>query len=137
MKKELTVEAVVSNLDSVHDFIHSSISQYKCSNRTIMQLDLVVEEIFVNIASYAYAPNTGLAKILLELEQEPLTITLTFIDTGVPYDPLSKVDPDINLDVEDRQIGGLGIFLTKKMVDDINYQYSDGQNILQLTKSLT
>ena len=136
MKEELVVEAIVENLDTVNDFIHRFISQYQCSKRTVMQLDLIVEEIFVNIASYAYAPNTGSAKILLEINPEPLSVTLTFIDTGVPYNPLSNSDPDISLAAEDRQIGGLGIFLTKKLVNEISYQHEDGQNILQLTKTL-
>lgn len=137
MKEELIVEVTVENLDVVNDFIHRFISSYKCSKRRVMQLDLIVEEIFVNIASYAYAPDTGSAKILLKIEPEPLAVTLSFIDTGVPYNPLINSDPDITLAAEDRQIGGLGIFLTKKLVNDISYRYDDGQNILQFTKSLT
>ena len=136
MKEELVIEAVVDNLDDVNLFVHKSIEQFEVSKRTLMQLDLVIEEIFVNVASYAYAPNTGSVKILIEVKEEPLTVSLTFIDSGVPYNPLEKSDPDINLSVDDRQIGGLGIFLTKNLVDDISYKFIDGQNILQLTKSL-
>ena len=136
MKEELVIEAVIDNLDAVNSFIHKSIEQFEVSKRTLMQLDLVVEEIFVNVASYAYTPNTGLVKILIEAKEKPLTVSLTFIDSGVPYNPLEKSDPDINLSVDDRQIGGLGIFLTKNLVDDITYQFVDGQNVLQLTKSL-
>ena len=137
MKEELVIEAVVDNLDAVNSFVHKSIEQFEVSKRTLMQLDLVIEEIFVNVASYAYAPNTGSVKILIEVKEEPLTVSLTFIDSGVPYNPLEKSDPDINLSVDDRQIGGLGIFLTKNLVDDISYKFIDGQNILQLTKSLS
>ena len=136
MKEELVIEAVVDNLDTVNLFVHKSIEQFEVSKRTLMQLDLVVEEIFVNIASYAYSPNTGLVKILLQTDIEPLSISLTFIDSGVPYNPLEKSDPDVGLSVDDRQIGGLGIFLTKNLVDDICYQYVDEQNILQFTKFL-
>ena len=136
MKEELVIEAVVDNLDAVNLFVHKFIEQFEISKSTLMQLDLVVEEIFVNIASYAYSPNTGLVKILLNIETAPLAISLTFIDSGIPYNPLEKSDPDINLSVDDRQIGGLGIFLTKNFVDDISYQFLDGQNVLQLTKSL-
>ena len=136
MKEELVIEAVIDNLDAVNSFVHKSIEQFEVSKRTLMQLDLVVEEIFVNVASYAYTPNTGLVKILIEAKEKPLTVSLTFIDSGVPYNPLEKSDPDINLSVDDRQIGGLGIFLTKNLVDDITYQFVDGQNVLQLTKSL-
>ena len=136
MKEELVIEAVVDNLDDVNLFVHKSIEQFEVSKRTLMQLDLVVEEIFVNIANYAYSPNTGLVKILLQTDIEPLSISLTFIDSGVPYNPLEKSDPDVNISADDRQIGGLGIFLTKNLVDDITYQFVDGQNVLQLTKSL-
>ena len=135
MKSELIIEATVDNLVSVHSFIHQSIEKLNFSNRTLMQLDLVVEEIFVNIASYAYSPNVGLAKILVNIETVPSAIEITFIDSGVPYNPLDKSDPNINLSAEEREIGGLGIFLTKNLVDDISYQYIDGQNVLQLTIS--
>ena len=136
MKEELVIEAVVDNLDDVNLFVHKSIEQFEISKRNLMQLDLVVEEIFVNIASYAYAPNTGLVKILLETTSMPLSVSLTFIDSGIPYNPLEKSDPDVNLSADDRQIGGLGIFLTKNLVDNISYQFIDGQNVLELTKSL-
>ena len=136
MKEELVIEAVVDNLDAVNLFVHKSIEQFEVSKRNLMQLDLIVEEIFINIASYAYTPNTGLVKILLNIETAPLAISLTFIDSGIPYNPLEQSDPDVNLPVDDRQIGGLGIFLTKNIADDISYQFVDGQNVLQLTKSL-
>lgn len=136
MKEELIIEAVVDNLEAVNLFVHKFIEQFEVSKRTLMQLDLIVEEIFVNIASYAYSPNTGSVKILIEAKEEPLTVSLTFIDSGVPYNPLKKSDPDINLSVNDRQIGGLGIFITKNLVDDISYKFVDGQNVLQLTKSI-
>ena len=136
MKEELVIEAVIDNLDEVNLFVHKSIEQFEVSKRTLMQLDLVVEEIFVNIASYAYSPNTGLVKILLKTDIEPLSISLTFIDSGVPYNPLEKSDPDVNLSADDRQIGGLGIFLTKNFVDDISYQFLDGRNILKIEKYL-
>ena len=137
MKEELLIEAVVDNLDVVNSFVHQFIERFDCSKRTLMQLDLFVEEIFVNIASYAYFPNTGLVKILIEAKREPITISLTFIDSGVPYNPLEQSDPDINLSSEERQIGGLGIFLIKNLVDDISYKFVDGQNVLQIIKFLS
>ena len=136
MKEELVIEAVVENLDTVNLFVHKFIERFEVSKRTLMQLDLIVEEIFVNIASYAYVPNTGSVKILVEAKEEPITVSLTLIDSGVPYNPLEKYDPDVNLSADDRQIGGLGIFLTKKLVNDISYQYLDGQNILKIEKDL-
>ncbi|MBR1395916.1 MAG: ATP-binding protein [Selenomonadaceae bacterium] len=136
MKEELVIEAVIDNLDEVNLFVHKSIEQFEVSKRTLMQLDLVVEEIFVNIASYAYSPNTGSVKILLQTDMEHLYISLTFIDSGVPYNPLEQSDPNVNLSAEERDIGGLGIFLTKNLVDDISYQHINGQNVLKFTKRL-
>ena len=100
MKEELVIEAVIDNLDDVNLFVHKSIEQFEVSKRTLLQLDLVVEEIFVNIANYAYAPNTGSVKILSEVNGE--SVSLTFIDSGVPYNPLEKSDPDVNLSAYDR-----------------------------------
>ena len=104
--------------------------------KTQMQIDVAVEEIFVNIASYAYAPLTGIAKIRVEITEDPATAVITFIDRGIPYDPLAKKDPDIHASVDDRSIGGLGIFMTKKMMDEVKYEYRDGENILILKKKL-
>ena len=104
--------------------------------KTQMQIDVAVEEIFVNIASYAYTPGTGSATILFEEEKDPHCAKITFIDRGVPYDPLKKADPDVTLSAEERGIGGLGIFMVKKTMDDISYVYKDEQNILTIRKSL-
>ena len=94
------------------------------------------EEIFINIASYAYAPDKGRATVRVEVSGEPVSVTITFIDHGIPYDPLSRQDPDVTKSAEDREIGGLGIFLTRKIMDDLSYEYRDGKNILTLKKKL-
>ena len=104
--------------------------------KTQMQIDIAVEELFVNIAHYAYNPEVGPVTIRVEVQKEPLAVTVTFIDHGVPYDPLAKEDPDITLSAEERQIGGLGIFMVKKSMDDIAYEYKDGQNILYIKKKI-
>ena len=102
--------------------------------KTQMQVDVAVEEIFVNIAHYAYAPGTGAATVQAEASAETKTLTVTFIDSGVPYNPLEKPDPDVTLSAEDRQIGGLGIYMVKKSMDDMRYEYRDGRNVLTLEK---
>ena len=101
-----------------------------------MQINLAVEEIFVNIASYAYRPETGKATVRFEVSEEPVTVTITFLDHGVPYDPLARQDPDVTLPAEERDIGGLGIFLTKQIMDDVSYEYCRGQNILRIKKTV-
>ena len=134
---ELNIEATVENLPQVLAFVDELLEQHDCSMRTQMQVDVAVEELFVNIAHYAYQPNTGSALIRAEiLEGDPPTLSVTFIDRGMPYDPLAKEDPDVTLAAEDRQIGGLGIYMVKKSMDDMRYRFEDGQNILTIEKKL-
>ena len=133
---ELEIEASTENLEHVTDFVDRCITAAGCSVKTQMQIDVAVEEIFVNIASYAYTPGKGNAAVKVEILKDPLTAVITFIDSGVRYDPLSKEDPDITLGTEQRQIGGLGVFMTKKLMDEVSYEYRDGKNILTLKKRL-
>lgn len=133
---ELEIEASVERLQEVLDFVNAHLEAIDCPPKAQMQMEIAVEEIFVNIAHYAYAPDKGMAKVRVEVSGEPVAVTITFIDRGVPYDPLKKEDPDVTLSAEDREIGGLGIFMTKKIMDDISYEYKDGQNILTLKKTL-
>ena len=133
---ELDIEALTENLDTVLDFIHKHLEGTDCSMKTMMQIDLAVEEIFVNIAHYAYAPEKGNAVVRVEVEEDPVTVEITFMDKGVPYDPLAKEDPDITLEADQREIGGLGVFLVKETMDDVSYEYKDGHNILRVKKNL-
>ena len=134
--KELKTEAIKENLPEVTAFIDEQLEAVDCPIKLQMKIDIAVEEIFVNIANYAYPDGTGTAVIRVEFTDDPLTVELTFIDSGIPYDPLAKPDPDISLSANERQIGGLGIFMVKKSMDDMKYQYLDGQNILTLIKRL-
>ena len=132
--RELNIEALVENLDQVLQFVDEEIEKLECSVKIHTQIDVAVEELFVNIAHYAYKPDTGPATVRVEVEKEPPAISISFIDHGIPYDPLAKEDPDITLSAEDRDIGGLGIFMVKKSMDSIEYEYKDGQNILHIRK---
>ena len=133
---ELDVEATTENLPEVLEFIDSRLEAVGCPLKTQMQIDVAAEEIFVNIANYAYKPDKGRAKVRVEVGEDPLQVSITFIDHGVPYDPLAKEDPNVTLSAEERQIGGLGIFLVKNTMDDITYEYINGSNILTLKKNL-
>ena len=133
---ELDIEATVDNLPQVISFIASHLEKADCPPKAQMQIDLAVEEIFVNIAHYAYHPETGNAIVRVEVTEDPISASITFIDHGTPYDPLAKEDPDVTLAAEERDIGGLGIFLSKQLMDDVIYEYKDGQNILTLKKNL-
>ena len=135
-KDELEVEAIPENLRIVQDFVDSRMEGVDCTMKAKMQIEIAVEEIFINIASYAYQPDRGNAVVRVEVSDQPVIVTITFIDHGIPYDPLEKNDPDITLTAEQREVGGLGIFMTKQSMDEITYQYKDGSNILTLKKNL-
>ncbi len=132
--KELTIEALAENLPQVVEFVDDKLEQADCPMKIQMQIDVALEEIFINIASYAYSPDKGTATVRVEVSEEPVVVTITFVDHGIPYDPLAKEDPDVTLSAEEREIGGLGIFMTKKLMDDVVYEYKDGSNILRLIK---
>ena len=134
--KELTIEATPENVDKVIEFIDVILEEYGCELKVKMAIDVAVDELFSNIARYAYHPETGYATVSVDVIQEPLSVEITFVDNGKPYDPLAKADPDTTLSVEDRQIGGLGIFIVKKSMDAVNYEYKDGKNILTIKKNL-
>ena len=132
--KELIIDALTENLDAVIAFVTEQLEAADCSMKAQMQIEVAVEELFVNIAHYAYAPGIGTATIQTEITAD--TAEITFIDSGVQYDPLAKPDPDVSLPASERQVGGLGIFMVKKSMDDMRYEYRDGKNILTIVKKL-
>lgn len=134
--KELDITAIPENLNTVLEFIDSHLEQTGCSMKIQMQIDLAVEEIFVNIAHYAYQPDIGPATVRVEVKPDGSAVTITFIDQGVPFDPLAREDPDVTLSSEQRGIGGLGVFLVKQNMDNIQYEYENGSNILTMKKDL-
>lgn len=133
-KKELTVEATVDNLEKVTSFVNEQLENLSCPMKAQMQIDIAIDELFSNIAYYAYQPKTGNATVQIEVVNEPLAVVITFIDEGTPYDPLSRENPDTSLSAEERQIGGLGIYMVRKSMDEISYEYREGKNILKIKK---
>ena len=133
---ELTIAATVENIEVVTDFVNEQLEALDCPMKAQMQIDIAIDELFGNIAYYAYNPEVGEATVRVEVVEDPLAVVITFIDKGVPYDPLAKEDPDITLTAEERGIGGLGIFMVKKSMDDVAYEYKDGQNILKIRKNI-
>ena len=134
--KELTIEAKIENIEAVTDFVNEQLEALDCPMKAQMQIAIAIDELFGNIAHYAYNPEIGQATVRVEVIEDPLAVTITFIDNGVPYDPLAKADPNTTLSAEEREIGGLGIYMVKKSMDDITYEYRDGQNILAIKKNL-
>ena len=135
--KEITIAATVENIDVVTDFVNEQLESCDCPIKAQMQIDIAIDELFSNIAHYAYNPETGDATVRVEVVEDPMAVVITFIDKGIPYDPLKKADPNTALSAEEREIGGLGIFMVKKSMDDITYEYKDGQNILKIKKKLS
>lgn len=134
--KELTLPATIENIEKVTDFVNEQLDEIECPMKAQMQIDIAIDELFGNIAHYAYNPETGPATVRVEVTEEPISVVITFIDHGVPYDPLKKDDPDITLSAEERAIGGLGVFMVKKTMDEISYEYRDGKNILRIKKNM-
>lgn len=131
--KELNIPAVRENLTQAMDFADEQLRETDCPESVRTQIELVVEEIFMNIAAYAYASCCGYVRIGMEVNDG--TAVIRFTDTGTPYNPLSRADPDTETPPKGRKKGGWGIFISKKMTDDMKYEYGDGQNILTVRKS--
>ncbi|MBP5597237.1 MAG: ATP-binding protein [Pseudobutyrivibrio sp.] len=141
--KKIECEAVVSNLDKVMAFVEQELEALECGMKQQMQITVAVEEIYVNIAHYAYGitddngniiPDSGSGPMSLSLGEDDGVVTLVFEDRGIPFNPLEKDEPDVTLSADDREIGGLGILLVKKNLDNVSYKYCDGKNVLTLEK---
>ena len=134
--KELLIDATVENIETVTAFVNEQLEAFDCPMKSQTQIDIAIDELFGNIVHYAYNPEVVPVTVRVEVIDDLLTVIITFIDHGVPYDPLKKDDPNINLSAEERDIGGLGIYIVKKSMDDISYEYKDGQNILKIKKKI-
>ncbi|AYF41795.1 ATP-binding protein [Ethanoligenens harbinense] len=133
---ELRVPAKIENLEKVVAFFDENIGKEGCDRMDVAILHVVLEEVFVNIASYAYVPDEGDAFIRMAFHRNPLELELEFRDCGKPFNPLNWKAPDITRNVMERKIGGLGLFLVKKIMDTIQYTYTGGMNVLTMKKTL-
>ncbi len=132
--KKLIVAARTDQLERVLDFLTEELAAAGCPLKTQTQVMVAAEEIFVNIAKYAYVGAGGGVAIVLDISGDPPLLKLEFRDSGQPYNPLSREDPDVSLSAEDREIGGLGVYMVKKTMDSVAYAYRDGENILTVSK---
>jgi anti-sigma regulatory factor (Ser/Thr protein kinase) len=133
--KEMTVDAIIDNIPAVTDFINEELEARDFPAKELVRVDIAIDEIFGNICRYAYRPEIGQATVRIEVEgEDPASVVVTFIDKGKPYNPLDKEDPDVTLSADDRGVGGLGIYLVKKSMDDVIYEYKDDNNILKIVK---
>ncbi len=136
--KELAIEAKAENLEKVLAFLDQELDSLGCTKKAKMQIEIALEELFVNIAHYAYSnqPGSNMVTIQVENSNEPVSAMVTLTDTGIPFDPLAKKDPDVTLSAEQRKIGGLGIYMVKKSMDAVHYRHENGKNILTFRKDL-
>lgn len=128
---ELIIDANINNLDQVISFVNESLEASNINMKVNNQINIAVEEIFVNIAYYAYNPEVGDVTIRIHVDDE---VTIEFEDNGKPYNPLLRTDPDIRKTMEERDIGGLGIFMVKKVMDSVEYYNKDSKNVLIIKK---
>lgn len=133
--KELIVRATDEALLDVQALVEGELAQAGASDKLIMEISVCLEELYVNIAHYAYGDQVGYATVHCGIEENCVTIQLE--DSGTPFNPLDKEDPDITLSAEERRIGGLGIYMVKTFMDEVTYQYQDGKNILTIKKNLS
>ena len=134
--KEITVDATIENMNTVTAFVDDFLDQIACPMKSKIQINIVIDEIFGNICHYAYKDSIGAVTVRVESGNTPKAVFLIFTDNGIPYNPLETEDPDITLSSEERKIGGLGIYLVKKNMDEMKYEYVDQQNRLWMEKRL-
>jgi len=134
--EELTIEATVENIEKVTGFVNGLLESSGCPAKAQMQIDIAIDELFGNIAHYAYNPGIGSATVQVEVSKEPIAVIITFMDSGVPFDPLTASEPDTTLSATEREPGGLGIYMVRNSMDEISYEYKDGKNILRIRKNI-
>ena len=131
-----TFPAKTEALSDVLGFVEQMLDSFACPMKLQTALCVAIEEVFVNIAHYAFGEGEGDMTLGIGFDEESRTITFRMSDQGAPFDPLQRPDPDITLSAEDREIGGLGIFITKKTMDAVTYAYENGENILTMMKKI-
>lgn len=134
--RELNTVSSIDSIEAVTAFVDSQLEEAECPVKAQMQIDIAIDELFSNISKFAYNPELGPVTIKVEFTSDKDSVSITFMDKGRPYDPTKAEDPDITLSAEERGIGGLGIFMVKKTMDDVSYEYKDGCNILTITKRI-
>ena len=134
--KELTLSARQTNIPAIIEFVNRELERMGCALKTKAQIDIAIDELYSNIAKYGFDDDGGEVTVTLETASEPRVVSISFMDGGRPFNPLERSDPDITLSARDRKIGGLGIYMVKKSMDDVRYEYREGKNILTIRKIL-
>ena len=133
---KLKLKAEIENVDLLTDFVNEQLEGMDCSMKVMTQIDIALDELFSNVCHYAYGDGVGFVTVYVEELFDNNSVRITLADSGIPFDPLAHEDPDISLGLKEREIGGLGIFMVKRTMDDVSYEYKDGLNMLTVTKTL-
>lgn len=134
--EEITVTAEIPNVEPVTEFVDAILERVECPMKSVMQINIAIDELFSNIAKYAYGEEKGEATVRVSVLTNPARVSISFIDSGTPYNPLENDDPDVTLSAEQREIGGLGLYVVKKSMDKVYYKYENGKNVLTIEKNL-
>ena len=134
--KKLTMKAERENIPEVIDFVDRELDELGCPEKTKTQINIAIDELYGNIASYAYGEENGGVTVIIDGDSTPGAVSISFQDEGKPFNPLESGEPDVTLPARERKVGGLGIFLVRKSMDDVRYEYRDGKNILTIRKTL-
>ncbi|MCR5137350.1 MAG: ATP-binding protein [Oscillospiraceae bacterium] len=134
--KKLTMKAERESIPAVIDFVNRELDELGCPEKTKTQIDIAIDELYGNIASYAYGEENGEVTVAVDHDSAAGAVSISFQDEGKPFNPLESGEPDVTLSARERKVGGLGIFLVRKSMDDVRYEYRDGKNILTIRKTL-
>lgn len=129
-------KASISDIPKITEIIEGELEKIDCPMKVVIQINIAIDEIYSNIVRYAYLNGEGPATVSISIKDNSKTISIDFIDEGIQYNPLEKADPDISLSAEKRDIGGLGIFMVKKTMDDMVYKFEDNKNKLTIIKKI-
>ena len=131
---QLTVIATLENYEKVAEFVEGELEIRDVPMAAQAQIGIALDEMYTNVAKYAYGEDPGEVTVRLDFTEQITEVKMTIMDCGIPYDPLKRPDPDVTLEAEARQIGGLGIYMVKQLMEEVSYEYRGGMNILRMRK---
>ena len=134
--RSITIPATDEDPEPIVEFVGEELAKFDCPQKALYQIEVAIEEILVNIVSYAGLSDADGVEVRCEVLDDPLRVVVQFLDGGVPFDPLAKADPDTSPEALQEREGGLGIFMVKQMMDDVSYSYENGKNTLTILKQL-
>ena len=131
---QLELDTNIENVDVLTATANKVLAGLGCPKKAMAQIDIALDELFSNISHYAYGGNVGKVYVSIDAIPNKKGVSITLEDEGIPFDPLAREDPDVTLGIHERTIGGLGIFLVRRTMDSMHYEYRNRRNRLTITK---